>query len=113
MAYGDPKFSLLASGSMATSAAAAHNIFGNYGGLSNQNANEVISLIVSASGGDLRISLDPTTVATNDTALRLFSGGSLFDIPPMTITNASQITVARETGTNNPVVYWSAVVRTP
>lgn len=112
MAYRDVNYSIVGGGSTATSAAGAHNIFGNFTGLSNLNANEVLILVVAASGGDARLSLDPTKGATNDTALRLFSAASLFDIPPMTVANASQITVARE-GANNPVVFWTAMVRVP
>lgn len=112
MAYKDTSYTWLAGGSTATSAAGAHNIFGTYGGLSSINANEVIILMVSACAGDLRLSLDPTKGATNDTSLRLFGAASTFDIPPMTVSNASQITMARE-GANNPVLFWGAIVRTP
>jgi len=112
MAYRDVNYVIIGGGSTATSAAGAHNIFGNFTGLSNQAAGEVISLIVSACAGDLRLSLDPKTGATNDTALRIFSAASVFDVPPMTIANASQITMARE-GTNNPVIFWTALVKVP
>ncbi len=113
MAYKDTSYTLLAGGSTATSAAGAHNIYGNFAGLSKINANEVVALVVSACAGDLRLSLDPTNGATNDTALRLFAAGSAFDIPPMIVANASQITMSREAGTNNPVLFWSALVRVP
>ncbi len=112
MAAKDTNYVLLAGGSTATSAATAHNIYGTYGGLSNLSASEVLILLVSACAGDLRLSLDPTKGATNDTALRLFGAGSTFDIPPMTNANASQITMARE-GANNPVLFWTALVRVP
>ncbi len=112
MAAKDTNYVWLAGGSTATSAATAHNIYGNFGGLSNVSASEVLLLIVSSSGGDARLSLDPTKGATNDTALRLFSAGCNFDLPPMAVVNASQITVARE-GANNPVIFWSALVRVP
>lgn len=108
----DVNYIIFAGGSTATSAATAHNMFGNYAGLSNLSTSEVVILMVSACAGDLRMSLDPTRGATNDTSLRLFSAASTFDIPPMTVANASQITIARE-GTNNPVVFWTALVRVP
>ncbi len=113
MAAKDTNYVLIAGGSTATSAAGAHNIFGVYNALSNISANEVLILVVSASGGDLRLSLNPAGGATNDTALRLFNAGSAFDVPPMTVANASQITMSRETGTNNPVIFWTAMVRVP
>lgn len=113
MAYRDTSYVWLAGGSTATSAATAHNIYGTYAGLSTINANEVVILMVSACAGDLRLSLNPAAGATNDTSLRLFSSASTFDIPPMTVVNASQITMAREAGTNNPVLFWSALIRVP
>jgi len=112
MAYTDTNYTFVAGGSTATSAATAHNLFGNYGGLSNLNSKEVLLLIVSASGGDLRLSLNPSNGATNDSTLRLQAAASLFDLPPMTVQNASQITIARE-GSNNPVVFWTALARVP
>jgi hypothetical protein len=112
MAYKDTNYVFIAGGSTATSAATAHNLFGKFGGLSNLNASEVLLLVVCASGGDARLSLDPAAGATNDTALRLFSAGCNFDLPPMTVANASQITFARE-GANNPAIFWTALARVP
>jgi hypothetical protein len=112
MTAGDVNYKFLAGGSTATSAAGAHNIFGNFGGLSNVSAGEVLLLVISSSGGDMRISLNPTAGATNDTSLRLFNSTCNFDLPPMTVANASQLTMSRE-GTNNPVINWLAMVRVP
>ena len=112
MAYGDPVYQFVSSGCTATSAATAHNIFAGQGGLSNLNAKEVLNILISASGGDLRLSLNPAAGATNDTALRIFSSASTFDLPPMPVSDASQITFARE-GTNNPVIFWTAMRRLP
>ena len=112
MAYGDPSYRFVGGGSTATSAAAAHNLFGTFQGLSALNATDVLLIMVSASGGDARLSLDPTRGATNDTSLRLFSSASTFDLPPMTVANASQITFARE-GANNPVIHWTTLARVP
>ncbi len=58
------------------------------------------------------MSLDPTKGATNDTSLRIFNAACTFDVPPMTVANASQITFARE-GANNSVMFWTALVRVP
>jgi hypothetical protein len=113
VSYKDTNYIWLAGGSTATSAATAHNIFGTYNGLSSLNANEVVILMVSACAGDLRVSLNPAGGATNDTSLRIFQAASTFDIPPMTVANASQITMARETGSNNPVLFWAAMIRVP
>lgn len=112
IAYGDVRFKFLAGGSTATSAATAHNLFGNYGGLSLVNQDEVLMLMISASGGDYRLSLNPAGPATNDTSLRVFAAASVFDLPPLPVSAASQITFARE-GSNNPVAFWTALIRTP
>ena len=113
MAATDPNFVFFSGGCTATSAATAHNLFGSaYQGLSRLNQGEVVLVILSASGGDTRISLNPAGQATNDTSLRLQSAASLFDLPPMTVQNASQITFARE-GTNNPVLFWTVLTRVP
>lgn len=108
--YGDTRYSFLAGGSTATSAATAHRLYGIYGGLSLLNQDDVLNILVSASGGDCRMSLNPAAGATNDTSLRIFSAASLFDLPPMAVSEASQITIARE-GSNNPVVFWTILRR--
>ena len=108
--YGDTRYSFLAGGSTATSAATAHNLFGIYGGLSRINQDDVLNILVSASGGDYRLSLNPAGPATNDSSLRIFSAASLFDLPPLAVSEASQITFARE-GANNPVAFWTILRR--
>ncbi len=115
MAYKDPNFSFVAAGCTTTINPTSVNLYGNVSALSQLNANEVVILLLSASGGDVRVSLDPTTPATNDTALRLFNAASIFDVPPMTVANASQISFARDGGgsNNKPVVFWYAMVRNP
>jgi hypothetical protein len=81
--------------------------------LSLLNSKEVLVIVVSASGGDMRISLNPAGGATNDTAPRLVSSASNFyPLLPMTVANASQITIAREGG-NNPVALWTIMRRVP
>lgn len=112
IAYGDPRWTAVGGGSTATSAAGAHNIYAGNGGLSTLNANEVVAIMLSASGGDFRLSLHPARGATNDSSLRIYSAASLFDVPPMAVSDASQITFARE-GTNNPVAYWTIMRRIP
>ncbi len=115
MAAKDVNFSYLAGGSANTLNPDAVNLFGNVSALSQISASEVLLILVSASGGDVRLSLDPTKPATNDTSLRIFNSASVFDLPPMTAANASQISFARDGGgsNNTPVVYWYALVRNP
>ncbi len=115
MSAGDVNYKFLRSGSTNNINAGAANLFGAESGLSIVSTSEVVLLLVSSSGGDVRVSLDPTRGATNDTALRLFGAGSVFDIPPMTVANASQISFARDGGgsANTPVVFWTAMVRVP
>ena len=112
MSAGDKSFQYVISGSTVTSAATAHNLFGNYGGLSDLSASEVIFVTLFASGGDLRISADPAIGATDNTGLRITTAGSNYDLPPMKVTHASQMTFARE-GTNNPNPLWTVWVRRP
>ncbi len=115
MAAKDDNFVFARSGSSNNINAGAANLFGAESGLSILSANEVLLLLLSASGGDVRVSLDPTKPATNDTSLRLFGAASVFDVPPMTVSNASQISFARDGGgsANTPVVFWTALVRSP
>jgi hypothetical protein len=115
MAAGDVNYKFVRSGSTNNINAGAANLFGAESGLSVLNAGEVLLLMLSTSGGDVRLSLDSTRGATNDSPLRLFGAGSVFDIPPMTVANASQISFARDGGgsANTPVVFWTALVRVP
>ena len=108
----DTYWTWVATGSRVTSAATAHNIFGTYGGLSDLSASEVIVIQVYASGGDLRLSADPATGATDDVGMFVHPGASLVTLSQMVRSEASQITVARET-TNNPVAQWVIWRRVP
>jgi hypothetical protein len=112
MAYGDPRYTHQFGGSTVTSAAGAHLLFGNYTGLSLLNSNEVVNVLVSACAGDFRLSLNPSIAATNDSSLRIFSAASVFDLPPLSVGEASMITFARE-GANNPVAFWTILKRVP
>jgi hypothetical protein len=115
MAYGDVNYKFLAGGCTNNTNAGTANLFGNVSSLSQVSASEVVLLMLSSSGGDVRISINPTAGATNDTSLRLFGAASIFDMPPMTIANASQISFTRDGGASNntPVVFWTALVRVP
>lgn len=110
MAYTDPNYKFLSGGSTVSTASGLTGLFGNVSSLSQINANEVILLMLSASGGDASIYLGPGSTSVG--AFRLTSGASIFDVPPITAVNASQITFARE-GANNPVIFWTIVVRNP
>ena len=112
MSAGDKSFSFHVAGSTVTSAATAHNLFGTYQGLSLLNASEVVFVQVFASGGDLRLSANSASPATNDTGLRITTATSNYDLPPMRIPVASSITIARE-GANNPNPLWTIWVRIP
>lgn len=102
----------MAGGSTVTPASGITGLFGSYSGLSLLNAAEVLQIIISASGGDARLSINSSAGATNDGALRIFSSASTFDLPPMVLAEASQITFARE-GSNNPVLFWTILKRVP
>ena len=111
-AYGDKNFAYVISGSTATSAATAHNLFGLYQGLSLLGQDEAVFIQVFASAADIRLSGDPTTSATNNTGLRLTTAGSNYDLPPMRVGDASQISFARE-ASNNASPIWTVWRRRP
>ena len=112
MAYGDKNFVYVLSGSMATSASTAHNLFGSYQGLSLLGNEEAVFIQVFASAADIRLSADPATSATNNTGLRLTTAGSNYDLPPMRVGDASRITIAIE-GSNNASPMWTVWRRSP
>lgn len=112
MAYGDKTFVYITSSSTATSAATAHNLFGAYQGLSLLGNDEAVFVQLFASAADIRLSADPDTPATNGTGLRLTTAASNYDLPPMRVGDASQITIAREAG-NNASPLWTIWRRRP
>ena len=111
MAYGDVRYAFVANGSTVTAASGTTGLYGNFSGLSLLNGNEVVHILLSASGGDFRMSLNATG-ATNNIGLRMFAAASTFSLPPLSVTEASQITFARE-GTSNPVAFWTILRRVP
>ena len=96
-------YEIYASGSMATSAAGAHSLFGGNGGLSSLNQQDVVFIQLVPTAADARI-WDSTV--TNGTGLRLSDAGSVFDLPPMRVGSASTLHVARDTAANT-TVYWT------
>ena len=109
MSMGDTYYKWIASGSTATTASGITGLFGAYSGLSLINANEVVIVQVVASGGDLRVSADPATGATNNRSLFVGQAASLVDMPAMVRSDASQMTFCREIASevsNNPVAQW-------
>ena len=111
MAYGDIHFSYVQSGSTATSVAGAHNLFGVYGGLSLLNNDDVVFATVFASAADIRISASAASPATNDQGLRITIAGSNYDLPPIRVGTASQMTFARDSSNNNASPHWTLWVR--
>jgi hypothetical protein len=110
MAYKDPSYTWFGGGCTVSNAAGLNGLFGNVSSLSLLNAGEVVLLMVSASGGDAQLQLGSTTTVVG--AFRLAGGASNFDLPPMTVANASAIKFSRE-GANNPVIFWTMLTRTP
>src|SRR3990167_2562827 len=100
MAYGDPNYNFVVAGSTGASAATAHNLYGTYGGLSQLNAKEVLLIQIGASVGDLNLSPGPATPATNNIGLTVFTSDPILSLPPMLISDASQITFANLSTTN-------------
>ena len=112
MAMGDRVFNWIASGSTATSAATAHNLFGTYNGLSLINADEAMFVQISATLADIRISGSAGSPATNNTGLRITVSASNYDLPPVRAGNASELTFVRE-GATNATILWTLWVRKP
>jgi hypothetical protein len=99
MAYGDVSYQFIRSGSTATSAATAHDLFGIYDGLSDVlNDDDVTHLQVSASVVDFR--LGPSDVITNDNGLKITAAASLIDIPPIKVSDARIFQFVREAATD-------------
>ena len=112
MASLDPNYVFVTSGSTATSAATAHNIFGLYSALSQLSASEVLLIQVSASVGDMMLSPGPATQATNNIGIPIFTSDAILTLPPIINSSASQITFARLTATNSTAV-WTIWRRAP
>ena len=112
MAYGDRVLDWVSSGSTATSAATAHNLFGTYNGLSLINSDEAVFVQIATTLADIRISGSAGSPATNNTGLRITVSASTYDLPPIRAANASEITFAREAATNATAL-WSLWVRRP
>jgi len=112
MAQGDKTFNWLASGSTATSAATAHNLFGAYTGLSQLHPEEAVFVQIATTLADIRISGSAGSPATNNTGLRLTVSASTYDLPPVRAANASELTFAREAATNATAL-WTLWARKP
>ena len=112
MSTTDTNYAWITSGSTATSAATAHNLYGVYSALSQLSASEVLLVQVSASVGDMMISPGPATPATNNLGIPLFTSDAILTLPPIINSSASQITFARLTATNATAV-WTIWRRTP
>src|SRR3990167_5511339 len=112
MSATDANFKWVATGSTVTSGSQAFNIFNTYGGLSLLRASEVVHIQICASGGDFRLSANHAVGATNNTGLFIGVGASFVDLPPMQVSDASQISFARESA-NNPTIQWVVWRRIP
>lgn len=112
MAYGDPSYTLQATGATNTSANAAHYVLGNYGGLSNLAPKQVGFLQVIPSGNNAR--LHPTLSASVNQGVRLMSGASFYtDLPPMKVSALSQLHITNETSGTNASLLWALWLRNP
>ena len=112
MAMGERNFAFYSSGSTGSNAAGTHNLFGNISSLSLLNQDEVVFVQISASAADIRLSGTVASPATNNTGLRITISASNYDLPPMRVGDASQITFAREAG-NNASPLWTIWFRRP
>ena len=108
----DTNWLFLAGGSTNASDANPHNLFGGtYGGLSQLNISEVVTVKVAASTG--LGAIGPSGVGTQPHNAGIFLGPSnQITLLPMLRQDASQLYLNR-VGVNGPIVYWQIWVRRP
>lgn len=111
MALGDTNYRWVNSGSTITSSNAAHNLFGAYGGLSLLNASDVVHVQLHASKND--IYLLPTDEASANQLGQKFVADLDFyqDLPPMKVSNASQLTMRNYASGNDAECAWVVWLR--
>ena len=107
----DTYWTWVATGSLVTSAI-THNLFGDYRGLSDLGASEVVTLKIKVRSGEARLSGNTAVGATKDVGLLIEVSDGFIELPPMVRTEASQVTIARS-GKNNPVIEWVIWTRVP
>ena len=114
MAYGDPAYTIYASGSHGASADTAHLFVGtSFNALSTLNSDEVLFVHLSASGGPLRTW---GSNVTNNVGIFLDDAATAqraIWLPPVRAADASQIFIANGTLANNASVSWSIWRRLP
>jgi hypothetical protein len=111
MAYGDINYEWIASGSTATSADTASNLFGVYQGLSDLNNAEAVHIQLQCEGSTLRFA--PSAVITNNTGFKLSPTASWIDLPPMRANNANELQIINHLAGNNASVNWVIWRRVP
>ena len=114
MAYGDPAYTIYASGSTGTSADAAHLLYGtSFNALSTLNNDEVVFVHISASAGSFRVW---ASNVSNNTGIFLDDAATAqraIWLPPMRAGDASQVFIANGTLGNNASPSWSIWRRLP
>ena len=108
MAMGDPKWAIINAGSTAASAATAHLLFGNYGGLSTVNNEETIHIQVYASAVGARLW---NSTVTNNVGYKI-TAETTIEWPAMRAGTASQLHFASDTSANASV-NWTIFTRLP
>jgi hypothetical protein len=108
--YGDTKYSWVASGSTAASAATAHALFGNYSGLSLLNANDVllINVLPVTNSAEILPSVSLTPGMFISTSQNLHE--PLF---PMAVSDVRNLHFRNAVGASNSTVRWNIWRRVP
>lgn len=110
MAYGDPSYEYVNSGSTGASANTAHGLFGAYQGLSSLHESDVVHVQVQGVTNALRVA--PNNAVTNDNGLKV--GTTAWeDVPPLRIGAASQLHFANDTLGSNASPMWVVWKRLP
>lgn len=103
---GDTNYTWISSGSTAASADTAHLLWGNYGGLSDLNADEVIHLQILASANNFYM-LPFTDASATELGQRFVAGNDYYiDIPPMKVSAASQLHFRNAVNGSNGELLW-------
>lgn len=94
MSKGDVNYVFVGAGSTTASVATVQQFFGNFGGLSALNEDEVLHVQVAAAGTvDFFVGISP--YITNNIGLKISPSLSTIDLPPMRVAAASQLQTAR------------------
>lgn len=110
MATGDTNYVLIAAGSTTASVATLQPLFGNFGGLSSLNKNEVVNVQITGGGSnEFFIGIAAGNVS-NNIGYKIYPGLSTTDLPPMRVGQASQLQLSRAVSGLDPIsnfVIWA------